>query len=461
MKTNHLAEKQKKNQIQGKSRKGFIFTLLALLVIAFMIIEIGIYFSAYQVRQESEPMKIRTRVVEEFAMQLSSVSVHKISRISAYNSVYALTRDSVSRPVASGKVSEVIGALVWNGTRSDTGSVLVQNGTILEWQNSTQTLADKIGISLNISCTDFKINQSDPWTVQVNYTFSYSMRDEFAKTNISDTYGVSVNVSIVGFEDPLFTNMTSGSYSRNIYPYSGTISAVKVFNADSNAKTSGRGWFYGEIFKGMSISLPSEINESDYNASNKFKILYTTNRLVVQDYGNMFGAVIYYGSDYASVGSYTSVPFIAISDSVGMPSIPLTALIRSGDDYSSDVANFTIYNIESIRNFVTCGYYALNPDAPSFFDRLSVGRPGIRTLPESFGIETSIVGSWASQSRSSIDHMYYDSMPGVKVMGLTGCKFYDMCRGTALPKFLVDSSHNSTYGLSEIICYGDNSARCG
>ncbi|MEM2974130.1 MAG: hypothetical protein QW112_00675, partial [Candidatus Micrarchaeia archaeon] len=193
--------------MKGKSlgrMKGFVFTLLALLIIAFMIIEISIYFSAYQVRQESEPMKIRTRVIEEFATQLSPPNMNRVSYVAAYNAIYHLTQDAVARPVqtygTADNISASISTLMWNGTRNDTGKLLIIGGTLESWEKNIEALANKEGMSLDVNCTDFVANQTDPWTVQVTYTFAYVLHDDYTNTNISDVYNVSVAVSIVGFE---------------------------------------------------------------------------------------------------------------------------------------------------------------------------------------------------------------------------------------------------------------------
>jgi hypothetical protein len=450
-----------------KRRKGFIFTLLAMLVIAFMIIEINIYFSAYQVRQESEPLKIRTRVVEEFATQLTPQSTAQASYVASYNAIYALTQDTAINPVITGNstenISKVIGQLVWNGTRSDTGTVrtLAADANMQVWKTGIENLASKTGISLNISCSNFKVNQSDPWTVQINYTLNYTLWDAFTKTNISDAYDVSTNVPIIGFEDPLFKNKTT--QVRNIFPYTQSVGTKEIFNLNSN--TNGRGWFYGEIFGRRALTSYGEFNASNFSIENKKMILYTTNFPLVQDYGNMFGAVIYQGDSWTGVHEWVNVPFIATQSAVGITSDDPAVLIKSGSDSDYLVANFTIYNIERVKNFVTCGYYTNNTAAPSFFDRLSNARndPTSRMLNESFGIETTVMGNWALAGRASIDYEYYQSISGEKVMGLTGCKYLDMCRDTALSmlKFRISSSHLATYGLGGIVCSGANAGRCG
>jgi len=147
-----------------------------------------------------------------------------------------------------------------------------------------------------------------------------------------------------------------------------------------------------------------------------------------------------------------------------MPHLPSNIFIKSGSDTGYTTGNFTIYDIDDVTNFVRCGYYTLNPEAPSFFDRLSAGRPDVRIFNKSvgFGIETTIVGNWTSSGVASIDYEYYSLTSGTKVMGMTGCKFVEICKDNIiLPKFFVSSSHISTYGLNDLVCNGPNAGRCG
>jgi len=468
-----MIKSRDENKSKARSKKGFIFTLLALLVISFMVIEISIYFSAYQIRQESEPLKIRTKVVEEFATQLTSENIRGVSYISAYNAVHTLAKDAVTQPVtgtSTENISNVIRGLFWNGTRQDTGIVLIANGTLESWKTSLESLANKVGIYLTITTSDFKVNQSDPWTVQINYTFTYSLQDNYTNTRIADVYNVSVNVPIYGAEDPLFKNQTRTACptcTRNIFNYAGTVNTSKI----DLTNALGKGWFYGSVFQGGLVNV---FNETIFfNPENKKMMLYTGDRNLFESYSNIFGAAIYVGSQSPSYNTI-SVPFISLEGSLsgqlppGFGSLPV--LIRSDSDTDYTSGNHSIYNIEDVRNFIACAYYTTNPDAPSFFDRLSAGRtnPNVRLLNSSFGIETSLVGlsSWAMQNRSSIDHVYYNYAyynltSGTRVMGMTGCKNYDMCKDATSPKFLVDSSHISWYGLNDLVCSGNNAGRCG
>ncbi|MCX8169883.1 MAG: hypothetical protein N3D72_02220, partial [Candidatus Methanomethyliaceae archaeon] len=54
-----------------KSKKGFIFTILTLVIIVFMIIEMNIYFKTYELKLSTEPQKLRLQVMQDFVKAYS------------------------------------------------------------------------------------------------------------------------------------------------------------------------------------------------------------------------------------------------------------------------------------------------------------------------------------------------------------------------------------------------------
>src|SRR5271157_5702594 len=103
-----------------KSRKGFIFTLLVLVIIVFMIEEINIYFRTFELQQQSEPTKVRTQVLETIASQFSSDSLTNLTSISVYAALYNLSTDYSNPPSfdpSYANLANVTWTLAWNGTR--------------------------------------------------------------------------------------------------------------------------------------------------------------------------------------------------------------------------------------------------------------------------------------------------------------------------------------------------------
>lgn len=452
------------------SKKGFVFTLLVLVIIAYMIIEFNVYMRAYQIRQESEPSRMRALIIGELGSRLSPEEVAAVSGIIAYNAAYALTNHSIATKAKIDDPESAIAGLMLDGTGG--GASIQKSQTLSSWSGSMTNLSSRMGFDLKTSFSDFKVSQADPWTLVVNYTYSYNLSDSATETRIvSPAANISVNVSIIGFPDPYLKR--EFGIERNILPAPRSMASESVSVIEENMR--GRGWFYGGIFENDCLTkLEFEaIDEAvKFNESNKKMILCTTDRSVARDYNGLFGAVLFFSAIYNVGGdafSDVAVPFAAKKDSPP-DDLPSAVLIRSAND-STVTTNESnrIYDIENIRRFALCGYYYNSTAAVgggySFLGRLSDIQS---TSPNN--LETFVVGTWTPASKdttknySSIDWAYVKSLKGIelirgnKTMGMPGCKWQEMCNSTlADMRFRIDASHAAVYNMTEIIC-GD---RCG
>lgn len=435
--------------------KGFIFTLLVIVAITMMITELNLYFAAYQLREQNEPSKIRSFVLGELANQLSPYNMQKASAITGYDALYALTVDCTANPAKDkATLGEDMFSVMKTGRRFGSVSQLIaDNKTLTYFTGKLSAMADKMGFKLSTSFSDPLISQpADPWTVRFDYNFTYSLSDSFTNTLIETSYPVSFNISIKGFDDPLFESKTS--QIRNIVP----MQPVSSWTSFVGSGDRGRGWFYGNI------TYLSTWN-NDYSPDNKAKILVTDKVDLARQYGNIYGAVLILGTTATSLQEIR-VPFM--TSNIAFTSLPNAVLIVSDNDTAETTSSgghwHMIYYIETIRHFALCGYYNASTEAPSFLDRLVKDRPG-KTFNDGMGIETMVVGEWLKPpyvSRSAIDYiMFNENSPTVnKTMGMPGCRWMAACNaagGDVLPMRL-DVGQAQEYNLTQMICQG---VRCG
>lgn len=439
-----------------KARKGFVFTLLVLVMLVFMITELNIYFRTYQLKQETEPLTIRSLVLTELGSQLEQNKMSKLSYVVEYNSLYKLT-ESPTTPPSIGDIENILWTMIWNGTRVDLGGsqVIPRNHTLSVWDENMRMTADTIGFELNTSYSNFRVGQSDPFTVQMNYTFEYLLSDSVSGAMISNRYPVVTNISIIGFEDPLIGRSIT-NVQRNIIPSAQPDQWVTL---DYTGEL-GRGWFYGNVTK---VTDGSQIT---FDASNKKRILVTNNLQVAETYGNIFGAVAIIGASIPGSESFPtiSVPLFAnatISYNI-FPSTPILIMSDSDDTLTRTGPGtyHRIYNIEALRNTVTCGSYTNYSRGYSFLNRLTNN-----LVQDEHGLETMLSGSgvWITEpSRSVVDYAYFNSTPGTKIMGLVGCSDRLMCNSTPSSNYAyptrLDPFHINAYNASDLVCSGD---RCG
>lgn len=445
------------------TKKGFIFTLLVLIIMAYMILEFNVYMRAYQIRQEGEPSHMRALVIGELAGRLSPEEVAAVSEIITYNAAYALTNYSVKKQKTIDNPEGAIADLILDG--SGGGTSIPASQTLSGWSESMADLSKKMGFDLETSFSDFKVGQPDPWTLQVNYTYSYNLTDSATETRIvSPKMNISVNVSIVGFEDPYIAR--EFGIMRNILPAPKSMVGEPVSVIEDNMR--GRGWFYGEIFESGCLTR-YEFKDLDdsvkFNESNKMKILCARELSLAEDNSNLFGAVLIFDPfvDVDYPFTKITVPFAA-KPSSPPDNLPGAVLLKSVNDtdVTTDKMN-KIYNIENIRHIVLCGYYHNSSAAAeggySFLGRLS----DVQSRSPN-NLETFVVGEWTPLSMdtkknySSIDWAYATAVKGNKSMGMPGCKWLEMCNSTlADMRFRIGGDHVIAYGMTEIVC-GD---RCG
>jgi hypothetical protein len=121
-----------------------------------------------------------------------------------------------------------------------------------------------------------------------------------------------------------------------------------------------------------------------------------------------------------------------------------------------------LYKVESIRDFVMCGYYTHNPKAPSFLQRLL--NDSYSRSSALFGIETFVIGNYANDYGaydlySRLDRELFNAT-GIKVRGLPGCRDFASCADSPVTGiFTVSADTKIDYGLEDITC-DDNAAGC-
>jgi hypothetical protein len=448
---------------QKRTRKGFIFTLLVLVIIVFMIVEISIYFRTFELRQESEPNKVRSQVINEVASQFSQQKLSEMIGVPVYSALYALNNDSASGFAPQyDNLTDITWTLVWNGTRSDLGGAqkTPQSSTLSFWDARMKQTVDSMGMALVTSYSNISLGQSDPWTVQMNLTVSFSLTDPVSTAKIHSEVPLSINTSIVGFDDPLLSR--SLQIRHSIIPVSSQPLARLMAAGDK-----GRGWFYGQSVR---VRVPADVT---FNSSNKKMIMVTEDLgSVAIPYGNIYGAVVVVGPQSDISFPEINVPIMFIRnmsiDDV-MFSSPFL-FMSDRDDVVTDTgasAYHYVYDVSSVRDYAQCGLYVNHTGfGYSYFSRLTnnpvadpTGHLGIETV---IGGMQFLASQFQHTDRSAVDHMY---LPGTgsgitRVMGLPGCNDRVSCSMTTNSPIPIklDSSHISSYGLTNMQC---GSTRCG
>ncbi|GEM_PF-3032018 len=151
-----------------------------------------------------------------------------------------------------------------------------------------------------------------------------------------------------------------------------------------------------------------------------------------------------------------SKPFIKVQH-LSQDFLPDRVLINTELDTIFPVhSGMEALDIEVQRGAVLCGNYFAMGKGPDIFSRLE----GNINAKDKYGIETFVVGMWAKDAKSKLDHEYYSTstIRGNKIRGMPGCLRPDMCDDKLYPegemtigRFRISEERDNDYGMDTLI----------
>lgn len=306
-------------------------------------------------------------------------------------------------------------------------------------------------------------------------------------------------------------------FFNNDYPSAAALGIQKV--VEPSGITAGQGWVYGYLALASGNAPPALPNGNDiplserrlyvlvgkyseivnipqYDAFGGFivtdqpvltaSICGNGNPGAYKDESNTFNPIKHTGllcdaaKGDSSSGAYTTKPFIVISGAFD-PNDPRfecpllnnpdqkarCALIKAAKSPIEVGANplnklvktdSAIVSVETMRDFVMCGYYTYDPNAPSYLQHLMNGTYSRNDTK--YGIETFVIGQYANSSkydtRSRLDReLFTTDGSGTKVRGMPGCRDFDSCASDpqlSTGVFAVSDETKAAFGLDLLAC---------
>jgi hypothetical protein len=409
---------------------------------------------------------------------------------------------------------------------TDDGSGSSLNAWVSNLNNSLLAIGVYVSY-FNVS--GFNAYQGSMNTVNYSFNLSLDLSDYTNTSSVSRTYLINSSVDITGLVDPALANASKDTIYRQFFfntaNYSSPANITVPILSSGLAPEAGQGWLYGYLASASpSNADPLIPNATDVNFTQmqnyilvgsfqeitSFPYYRAFGGYIVTDSpsysgtcsneGNTFNPITHLGSSCSqpalnpapSAGALTALPFIVVPgfNPSTAPECPIftnntvgpndngtmgrCALITNKYSASQvnaaptdelDTSNSSIYGVESIRDFVMCGYYTQDPAAPSYFERLL---PDPYSLNDAtYGIETFVIGEYANatyDTDSRLDREMFNAtvVPGIKIMGLPGCKDYETCADTpSTGIFAASDAVITAYGLENISCNATGTSRCG
>ncbi len=206
-----------------KSKKGVFFTFIAL----FMIILIISYVTTkenYRYRERSSAISMRIKTMNKF-MQDFEEDINRELYIGGYRALISMNAYVKLIQGYVPEVNQVFAEILVNGTANGTTMDLMsqetQGADITSWLARINEESSKLNIYVNMYINKIEVSQVSPWDIeiQLNATVNISDQKNLASWNFNKIY--ARQISILGFEDPLYTVGTADRVTNliNISPY--------------------------------------------------------------------------------------------------------------------------------------------------------------------------------------------------------------------------------------------------
>ena len=195
-------------------KRGIFYTTAA---IALTIVIIATYsaYSSYRLNDKMEAIQTRIETVNFFIKDVEK-DINKGAFIASSRTLLSFNQFVATNGTFIDNMNERFKESFLNGTIKQQPLGLMKDATFTDWVNRISAEANKVDIIFNFAINDVKLNQSDPWSVNVGVNITLDIRDKRNTSYwIRERY-LKNRISIIGFEDPLYVVNSKGRVTNPI-----------------------------------------------------------------------------------------------------------------------------------------------------------------------------------------------------------------------------------------------------
>ena len=205
------------------NNRGMFYTVAAILLV-------GLALTAFLLLKGSsttgQAIQSRIYTLDNFLKDVER-DMDRALYISTFRSLTGFVDDIVDTGSYVDDVDARITLAVLNASYKNGTLDVVQNATLPDWRDKAEIEADKLGIELNISFGGVSISHKSPWAVEAKANSTISVVDKSGLASFTVNYTSTAEVSILGFEDPLYIVNSLGKLTNIInettYSFSGEV----------------------------------------------------------------------------------------------------------------------------------------------------------------------------------------------------------------------------------------------
>ncbi len=505
--------------MKNNRRKGFLFVITVFLILTYMMLSISVWVKALEASERTYSELYKESTVELAIEQLTPAKVANVSDMVMTRAVFRINDLAKEHPLKEGPVDNeyyyiknAVYEYAINGSPS--GSNFYDeyipdpegNASLGGWISTLNASLLAIGVYIDdFEIYDFSFDQEDYKTLNYSFRMDLSMRDTSGSTSLVRTYELSNKIPLTGFVDPAIARESGDeTIYRQFFFLEGYLNKDNLAPERVSNIDAGQGWFYGPVV------IPTEAAGIDDDLKRRYIVAGTYDgiRSLGDEDMEKFGAFIvtseptegtacdlthvneddtfmairYEGTTCGSVSvdpdTLISQPFVLapafdIGDAPPCMDVVENAtkncvlIIANNDVWDVNADPETkletpsestgIFGIEELRDYTMCGYYTLEEDSPSYFQRLLTD-PYSRS-GEEMGIETFVIGEYADPSiyerLDRVDRNMFEEVTRDEfIRGMPGCRQYSSCSNDETPtgRFGLNESSVSDYTLGSIDC---------
>lgn len=219
-------------------KRGVFFTGVALMFVAAVILGYTMYDS-YSLREQSALEGIRIRTMNSFAEDLET-DLQRSLYIATFRALLGASQYITDNGLFLDDTQDQLEELVLYGTINGSTTNMTSDSFFYEWVSRVTDVGDNIGVDVSFSTPTVTFTQSTPWSVTARLDTVVIVSDDIQNVKWERTKSVRTTISILEFEDPLYT-VSSGKQVINTIretPYTSFVSGTDTTNLTLHAQSS-------------------------------------------------------------------------------------------------------------------------------------------------------------------------------------------------------------------------------
>lgn len=198
-----------------REQKKSIFYVTAAIALTIVIFVTYSAYSTYRLNDKMDTIETRIETVNFFIKDVEK-DIQKGAYIAGFRTLLSFNQFISANGTYIDDVNLRFKESFLNGTIKLQPLSLMKDSTFTDWANKISAEAEKVDINFAFTINDVKLNQSDPWSVDIGIDLNLDIRDKRNTSYWNRNRYVTSRISIAGFEDPLYVVNSKGRVANTI-----------------------------------------------------------------------------------------------------------------------------------------------------------------------------------------------------------------------------------------------------